>query len=121
MIRTLAVDDNNDPLIDAGGNLRLVAGEAAVDLVAKHFIKALLGEMIFKADRGMPHFSTALGVNANLAQFEAAFRARMREIPDIVSVRSFEASIGGDVLRYSATLETIYGVSQLAGDSLGVG
>lgn len=121
MTRTVAVDENNDPLIDAGGNLKLVAGEAAVDLLAKHFVKALLGEMIFKADQGMPHFTTALGVNANLAQFEAAFRARMRGIPDIISVRSFDASITGEVLRYSAVLETVYGITQLSGDSLEVG
>lgn len=121
MIRTLAVNADNDPLVDSGGNLRIVAGEQAVDLLAKHFIKALMGEMIFKADRGMPHFSTALGVDANLAQFEAAFRARMREIPDIISVPSFTASIRDGVLYYDAVIETRYGIRQLSGDNLGVG
>lgn len=121
MIRTFAVNADNDPFIDEAGNLALVAGEQAIDYIAKHFVKALFGEMIFKADRGMPIFSTALGAEANLAQFEAAFRARMREIDQVVSVPEFSASIRDGVLYYSAVIETQYGLLQLAGDTLGVG
>lgn len=113
-MRTLEVGKDNDPVLDSAGNLRLVAGEKAVALVAEHYVKALLGEMMFKADKGMPHFTTALGVNANLAQFEAAFRARMKEIPEIVTVQDFNATIDDDALKYTATLETVYGLTQLA-------
>lgn len=121
MIRTFAVNSNNDPALDGSGNLRIASGEQAVDFIAKHFIKALHGEMIFKADRGMPHFSTALGVDTNLAQFEAAFRGRMREIEEIISVQEFNASIRDGTLYYSALIETRYGIQQLTGDIQGVG
>ncbi len=121
MSRTLAVDKDNNPVVGNDGNLVFAAGEAAVAHISKHFVKALLGEMMYKADQGMPIFSAALGASANLAQFETAFRARMKEIPDILSVRSFQASIDNGVLRYVATIETVHGISQLQGDTQEIG
>lgn len=119
-MRTLVVDQNNDPAIDEAGNLRFATGEQAVGIVAVHFVRALSGEMMFKADKGMPHFATALGVNVNLAQFEAAFRARMRELEDVISVRSFSATVRDGVLYYDATLETRYGLAQVSGNNSGI-
>lgn len=108
-MRTFDVTHDNDIFFRADGNVARAQGERAVMLVCEQFARAARGEMIHKMDRGIPFWPVAFGRAANLSQFEAAFRARMAEIPEVIAVDSFIATITDTVLKYEATIETEFG------------
>lgn len=106
---TFDVDDNNDLVLDGSGELARVQGQQAASVVCKQFARAARAEMVLKMDKGMPFWPLVFGKNANLNQFEAAFRSRMREIPQVRSVSSFFARLEDGVLKYEAEIQTIFG------------
>lgn len=108
-MRTFSVTQGNDLFLGADGNLARAEGERAVMIVCEQFARAARGEMIHKMDRGIPFWPVAFGRAANLAQYEAAFRARMREIPEVTAVVEFSAQIVEERLKYEATIETEFG------------
>src|SRR5699024_6835142 len=108
-MRTLAVDYNNDLVIGGDGILSVATGQAAALFVCEHFARAARGEMIHRMHQGMPFFETAFGEGSNLAQYEAAFRKRMGQISQVISVRAFIAEIVDGALRYDAVIETQFG------------
>lgn len=104
-MKTLKVNENND-IIFSGGHLQVVSGKEAESHLCRHFALANRGEMVFKKNRGIPFFDIALGSNPNPAQYEAAFRARMKEIPEVIAVTDFYAIVVDGVLKYTATIQT---------------
>lgn len=104
-MKTFRTTVDND-IIFAGGHLQISSGQEADALVCRHFALANRGEMIFKKNRGIPFFDIALGSNPNPAQYEAAFRARMKEIPTVIAVTDFYAKVVDGVLQYTATIQT---------------
>lgn len=112
--RTLAVDSNNDLVMGQDGVLKVARGIEAASIVCEQFARAARGEMIHKKDKGMPFFETAFGSGSNPAQYEAAFRNRMRQIPQVLSVESFRAEIVEGTLKYEALLETEFGTMRMS-------
>ena len=117
-MKTLQVDSNNDIFLGAGGNLSLVKDQEAIMSICAHYAKAALGEMVAKADKGMPFFQTVFSARADIALFEANFRKRMKEISGVIAVRSFEGYQKDGTLFYNATIETIYGLGSINSASL---
>lgn len=113
-MRTLATTATND-LFVSGRSLQVVTGLEAVLLVCRHCAQAILGEMVFAADTGMPYFETVWVGASSTAPFEAAFRERIGRVEGVESIESLEASLEGDVMRYSARIVTIYGTGGLNG------
>lgn len=112
---TFDVDGNNDLFIGTDGNLSTVRGERAVANCCVHYARALRGEMLHKFDLGMPYWQTTFGRQADLPLFEAAFRERMLELDDVESVVSFDASVNGATLSYTAVIRTKYGMVNIDG------
>jgi len=112
---TIATDANNDILIGADGNLAFARDVNAAAQTAEQYAKTLLNEMIQDYDRGVPFFIVAFGSNPSIPQFEAAMKARILQAPHVTGIRSFETTQDGDVLRYTATIETIYGAARING------
>ena len=112
-MRTFKIDENNDFAICDDGNLVIVSDKEAVSILTRHYAQATRGEMIHQMDKGIPYFKTVFGANPNVFQFEAAFRARMREIDGVESVTSFSAQLIDGVLKYESTIKTIYGEVQI--------
>lgn len=108
-MRTFAVDENNDLVIGGDGNLRIVSDQQAAMIVCEQFARAARNEMIHRMNQGMPFFTVAFGEGSNLAQYEAAFRNRMRQIPQVIAVRSFNARLVDGTLRYDAEIQTRFG------------
>jgi len=103
-----------DLYLDGSGNLAIATGEQAAMQVCANFVRAARGEMMYKSRKGMPFFQTVFGANANLTQFEAAFRRRMKEVPFAnARVREFEASVKDNTISYNAVIETDYGEVRL--------
>lgn len=107
-MRTFATDGTNDFLI-SGRSMALVSDIEAVLLVCRHCAQAILGEMVFAAEQGMPYFETVWVGAPSTAPFEAAFRDRVARIDGVRQINSLEVYQEANVMRYSAEIETIYG------------
>lgn len=113
-MRSFATDGNNDLFI-SGRALASVEGLAAVITVCKHAAQAILGEMVFAQDQGMPYFETVWVGNPTTAPFEAAFRERIAAVDGVVEITSLSTAQVGDKMQYVAEVATIYGAGQFNG------
>lgn len=114
-MRTISVDANNDLYLAQDGNIAMVTDIQAASETTVHYAKTLRGEMIHEFDLGVPFFIVAFGPSVNVPQFEAAMKARILETPEVTAIRSFETTQEGDVLKYTATIETTYGAATING------
>jgi hypothetical protein len=114
MTRTLGVDDNNDIYIDGAGNLAVVTGVVAVLQTCEHVVKAILKEMVFAQDQGMPYFETVWNGTPSTDPFEAAFRLRIAQVPDVTGIEDLEINQVADRFVYTATIATIYGTGTIS-------
>lgn len=98
-----------DLTIDAAGNLAIMQDEEAASEVCRNFALTQKGEMIFKAQEGMPFIDGVFDDN-DLAQFEAAFKRRIKQVPFVeAQVLAFDAEVNENVLNYEAVIQTKYG------------
>lgn len=110
MTATIASNGTQDLYRGADGNLPILRG---IDAVAQNCRTAMLaqrGEMIYHVDEGMPTRATAFN-RLNAAQFEAAARAILMGVEGVNSILAFEVGQTGDRVIYSASIETIYGIT----------
>lgn len=114
-MRTISTDSNNDIYRGADGNLSMSFDIEAASETAKHFAATLRNEMIQEYDLGVPFFMAAFGSQPSIPQFEAAMKQRIRQAPEVIGIRSFQAIQTGDVLRYTAVIETTYGAVNING------
>lgn len=115
MTRILATDENNDIFIGKDGRLAIHGGLDAVMQACEHAVTAQLGEMQYAVDRGIPTFTTIWNGTPNLGQFEAAVRQAILAVADVTQVTAFSAEVVGNVVRYTASIETIYGTGVVNG------
>lgn len=114
MTRTFQVNGNND-LSVTSGTLTVARDLDAVLLICQHAAKAILGEMVFQTNQGMPYFETVWDGNPTTAPFEAAFRLRIPQIEGVESIEELITEQVGGRMVYSATINTIYGRGQIGG------
>lgn len=115
MTRILAVDENNDIYIGRDGRLAILAGLPAVVQACEHAAKVQLGEMIRATNRGIPNFEVIWNGSPNTAQFDAALRAAVLAVADVVRVLALSVQNNSGVLSYQITIETIYGEGIIRG------
>ena len=114
MTQTFGSTQSNDFYLDRRGNITVLSGVQAVGDLCRTAVQAQRGEMQYAADQGMPTFATAWN-RYNPVQFEAAARAILRRIPDVLGVVSFAVERRGDVLGYTAVIQTVYGETTING------
>lgn len=107
-MRTFATTDTNDFAL-VGRSMVLSSNLAAVLSVCEHAAQAILGEMVFAKDQGMPYFETVWVGAPTTAPFEAAFRARIMRVTGVINIDELTTEQVGDTMRYRATIATIYG------------
>ncbi|UNY40219.1 baseplate wedge protein [Pseudomonas phage vB_PcuM_ KLEP17-4] len=112
---TLLSNSRNDLALNAGGNLQVIDGIEAIAQAARSYMQARLGEMYYNADQGIPFVDIVWSGAPNIAQFEAAGRTRLMQVPGVIEVVSFEARQVGDVLGYTAVIRTASGETTLNG------
>lgn len=108
-MRTFQVDENNNFVFGADGQIPIIGGLPATAQTSKQFAQARREEMIYKFDEGMPYQMTAWEADPNEAAFEVFMRARLLEVPNTIAVTAFEIIRVGEDLKYTATLDTING------------
>lgn len=108
MTRTIASNRDNDLVIDATGNLKLLTGLSAVAADCRSAMQAQRGEMVLAQDRGLPTLATVWS-KYTPAAFEAAARRALLRVPDVLAVESLTVQRDGPVVRYTAAIRTTYG------------
>lgn len=114
MTQAIACTRNYDMYLDSSGHIAMVSGLAAVVQNCRSALSVRLGECFLNTTRGMPFDSAVFGFY-NPAQFEAAGRALLMQISGVTSVKAFTMVRKGAVVRYTATISTIYGDGELNG------
>ena len=113
-MRSFAVTAANDLAI-SGRSMDFVTDIDAVLAVCAHCARALLGEMVFAQQDGMPYAETVWVGGSSAAPFEAAFRRRILRVEGVVRIDYLETEISGGVMTYRATIVTEYGSAVLNG------
>jgi len=123
-MKTLAVDVNNDIYMDGLYNLALIASEKiavtslpveivanqeAIKQVCEHRAKALLSEMVFYQNDGLPYMTTVFNGSPDTRKFQAALILTLTSVTDVLEVKDVSVSVVGGSLAYSATIRTSYG------------
>lgn len=111
---SIATNANNDIYLDATGNLAMVSGINAVQQDCEHAMKTQVGECILQTTYGVPTMET-VWLEWKPKQFEAAARALLLTVPDVIQVTSFTITRSGNVANYTADIESTYGPLAIQG------
>lgn len=112
---SLATDENNDIYLDEFGNLATVSGVSAVAQVCRNTVLTTYGELIYDIDSGIPYFETVFSDPPNIDLFQNAVVRALEDVEGVISVSAFEYTISGDILSYTAVIQTIYGEIKING------
>lgn len=66
-------------------------------------------------DGGIPYFSTVFTDPPNIELFQNAVVQALQNVEDVTQVKSFEYSVNGGTLSYTAEIQTTYGDMTLNG------
>ncbi|URG13023.1 hypothetical protein B2_30 [Stenotrophomonas phage B2] len=108
-MKTIAVDENNDFYLDKSGNFPLLSDKNALEQTSRNYAATVYAEMIHQFDLGVPYDRTVFERFPNIPTFEVGLRRRLLELPNVASVVRLEVDFIGDVLSYSAILDTDFG------------
>lgn len=114
-MRTFAVNEKNELVLDKSGNLSLITGKQAIAQACEQAIKSQLTEMIYAQQRGIPTFQAVWVGSPNLLQFDTYARAMLRSVPDVVEVIKLNTIVGDNVLNYTAEILTNAGAVSING------
>jgi len=114
-MRSFDRDPLTNDLVIIGRDLSIVVDLPAVLRVCEHVAKAILGEMVFAKNTGMPYFQTVWVGNPTTAPFEAAFRARIMAVPEVLEIVDLLTEQVGDSMQYTAEIRTTFGTGQING------
>ena len=115
MVKTLGTDTNNDLYLGPDGNLTMLAGIQAVAGACATASKAQLGEMVLATNAGIPNFRAIWVGVPNYALWKQYLIDTLKNVEGVVQVSSLTMAASGGVLSYTATIQTIYGETQLNG------
>jgi len=118
MTQIFAVDENNDLLLDSAGHLDIRTDLQAVLQMCEHVMKVLRGEIFLNTDVGVLGFGQdeVFGNSPNLIKFEFRGRAAMLKIEGVLEIVSFTAQLIDNVVVYTATIKTEFGIDTIGED-----
>ena len=108
-MKAIGVNANNDIFIGGDGNIVIVSDLQAVLESCAHAVKAQYGEMILDIDQGVPNFETVWKNSANVPQYSSFIRRTLEAVPGVIEVTDLQVTATDNVLRYVATIKTVYG------------
>ena len=86
----------------------MISGINACKQNCETAMKTIQGEMMYAIKAGMP-YQTDVWNNYNQKLFNAAARAVISNVQDVVQVVSFSSFLKENILNYTAVIQTIYG------------
>lgn len=115
MTQTFGTNTNNDLYRDSSGNLAILNGLDAVLAACETATKAQLGEMVLQSNLGIPNFQTIWVGSPNYSLFRSYLRATLLSVSGVREVKSIEVKSANNVLSYTATIETDFGLAVING------
>lgn len=113
MTMTFATNSNNDIYLDAGNNLAIATGLAAVMEACRTASLAQLGEEVLFTENGIPTFQTIWVGTPNYALFTAYLQKTLLQVDGVQEIVMLDLKTIGDVLSYRATIKTVFGTGEL--------
>lgn len=115
-MKAFKTDENNDLFLDGTHNIAMCEDIEAVAQVCSNVVKCQLGELQFDVERGVPYLETIFAEGgADVPIWKSYMIEALEKVDGVQSVSSFETEIVGDVLKYTAQIETIYGTATITG------
>jgi len=115
-MKAFKTDENNDLFLDGTHNIAMCEDINAVVQVSENVVRCQLGELQFDVNRGIPYMETIFcNGMADVPIWKSYMIKALEKTDGVSSVSSFDVEIDGDVLKYTATIETIYGTAQITG------
>lgn len=111
---TIETLPNGDWKFLPNGGLSVISGRAAVAQAAAEYVQTIYGEKIFNTESGIRQ-NIILGTGIASSTVEFFIRQRLLEVPGVTAVPFLSVTIEKNLLRYTATIETIYGAAELNG------
>ena len=105
-MRTFLSNNQNSLVLGADGLLQIGNSFEFRAQAYRQFMLARRGEMIHEMTRGIPYEQIVWSGTPNVAQFEAAARATLSQVPGTVEILAFSATLEGDELLYTANILT---------------
>lgn len=109
MTKTLAVNEKNDIYLGKDGNIVVATGEEAVSNACLTASQALLQEMIYSTNKGLPYFQSVFVGSPDYAIFRNSLISTLLAVDGVLNVQSLSLTVVEGVLNYSATILTRYG------------
>jgi len=110
---TLSTTTNNDLHLDSSNSIPKASGIFAVLKTCEYAIQTMYGELVLQGDTGVPNFSLIWNGNPNIPQSENAIREVLLSVDGVSGVTSLTVFVENGVLKYNATIQTIYGEASL--------
>lgn len=85
----------------------MVNGVLAVQQDCLCAMRAQRGEMFLQPTDGLPNFDN-VWLSKDIPKWTAVGRATLAAVPGVTKVQSFNVTLNGDVLKYSAVIQTVY-------------
>ena len=115
---TFETDSNNDLMLGPDGNLSMVSGLDAVIQQCEELMETVLGELIYDQTKGIDYDGTVWAGNPDLVKFERQARAQLLSVGTIQNVTDFTIEIVGDILRYTAIINSTLGDGTITNDGV---
>lgn len=109
MTQTLGTNENNDIYLGPTGNLVVDNGQQAVEDACQTAAQLQLGEAVLQTQLGIPNFQTVWVGVPNIAIFEAYLRRALLGVNGVIAVTALTVSVADNVLKYTATIQSVYG------------
>lgn len=113
MTKTFGTNSDNDIYLGRDGNLVVLNGLEAVTAACESATRALLNEMIYSINRGIPYFETIWVGSPNYAVFRNYLINTLLGVDGVLSVQSLSLTVAEGVLNYTATIATKFGKAEL--------
>ena len=114
VVQSFGTNDQNDIYLGRDGNLVIESEIQAVLEACENASKAQLGEEVLTQKNGVPNFQTVWVGNQNLPLFRSYLQNILLGVPGVVEVKSIVLTPAGNTLRYTATIQTIYGTGEIS-------
>ncbi|CAP41327.1 hypothetical protein [Bordetella petrii] len=111
----LLLADDHDLALAASGDARLVDGAERIAQQIKVTLQTFLAEWFLDTDFGVPYLEQVMVKAPQRAQLEAIFRARIADVPGVLSVRRLDLQVERALRRLKVDFEaeTVEGIVRL--------
>jgi len=115
MATTFETNKNNDLFLNEQNTFTVLDGIQSASQASKHRAESVKGEMVLETQNGVKYFESAFD-RINRDEFRESLIRNIRLTPDVESVPFCEVFVVGGVLKYTATIDTIFGQESITND-----